>query len=68
MRHRLLLAWIVGFFMLAGSSAWVSAVEKLDRGLIALERDDGTVFLSWRLLDTDSDNIAFKIKRHREGL
>jgi rhamnogalacturonan endolyase len=63
MKCRLLLVWIVGLFVLAGFSAGVLGVEKLDRGLIALERDDGSVFLSWRLLDTDSDDIAFKIKR-----
>lgn len=63
MKCRLLLNWMVGLFVLIGFSAGVSGAEKLDRGLIALERKDGSVFLSWRLLDTDSDDIAFQVKR-----
>jgi rhamnogalacturonan endolyase len=49
--------------VLFGFSADISGAEKLDRGLIALEREDGSVFLSWRLLDIDSNEIAFKVKR-----
>ena len=63
MKFQILLPWIVGTFVLIGFSADVCGVEKLDRGLFALEREDGSVFLSWRLLDTDSDDIAFKVKR-----
>ncbi|MHC4326472.1 MAG: rhamnogalacturonan endolyase family protein, partial [Planctomycetota bacterium] len=63
MMFRSLLNWIIGFLLLAGFSAGVSGAEKLDRGLIALEREDGSVFLSWRLLDTDSDGTAFIVKR-----
>jgi rhamnogalacturonan endolyase len=54
---------MVGLIILVGFSAGVSGTEKPDRGLIALEREDGSVFLSWRLLDTDSDDIAFQVKR-----
>jgi len=63
MKCRSLLNWMVGLFVLFGFSAGVSGAEKLDRGLIALEREDGSVFLSWRLLSTDSDDIAFQVKR-----
>jgi len=63
MKRRLLLNLVVGFFVLAGFSAGVPGAEKLDRGFVALESEDGSVFLSWRSLDTDSDDIAFKIKR-----
>jgi len=58
-----LLNWIIGLFVILGFSACVSGIEKLDRGLIALECEDGSVFLSWRLLNNDSDDIAFQIKR-----
>jgi rhamnogalacturonan endolyase len=40
-------------------------MENLDRGLVALEREDGSVFLGWRLLDSDPEDIAFQIRRHR---
>ena len=48
------------------SLVWVfvaSGAERLDRGLIALQRDDGSVFLSWRLLDDDPVDITFRIAR-----
>ena len=63
MKRRSLLNWMVGLIVLVGFSAGASGAEKLDRGLVALEREDGSVFLSWRLLDTDSDDIAFQVKR-----
>jgi rhamnogalacturonan endolyase len=63
MKFRSLLNLMVGLLVLFGFYTGVSGAEKLDRGLIALEREDGSVFLSWRLLDTDSDDIAFQVKR-----
>ncbi len=63
MKCRSLLSGMVGLCVLVGFSAGVSGAEKLDRGLIAFECKDGSVFLSWRLLDTDSDDIAFQVKR-----
>ena len=63
MKFRSLLNWMVGLFVLFSFSAGVSGAEKLDRGLIALEREDGSVFLSWRLLDSDPEDIAFEIWR-----
>jgi len=48
-----------------GIPGW--GAEKLDRGLVALERQDGSVFLSWRLLETDPDDIAFQVKRRDSG-
>ncbi len=41
--------------------------EKLDRGLIALQRDDGSVFLSWRLLRDDPPDVTFRVCRRRPG-
>lgn len=43
-----------------------SAAERLGRGLVALECERG-VFLSWRLLATDPENIRFHIFR-RDGI
>ncbi|MFA9187080.1 T9SS type A sorting domain-containing protein [Flavobacterium sp. FBOR7N2.3] len=39
-------------------------VEFLDRGLIAVQKTSGTVFLSWRLLGDDPSNIAFDVYRN----
>lgn len=43
--------------------AAVQAEESLGRGLVALQRDDGSVFLSWRMLDEDADGQAFTLRR-----
>ena len=62
MRCSFWVIWI-GFSLLFALSGSVSGVEKLDRGLVAVEREDGSVFLSWRLLETDADGIAFEVGR-----
>ncbi|WP_116126152.1 Ig-like domain-containing protein [Lewinella sp. IMCC34183] len=38
-------------------------MEKLNRGLVALESDDG-VFLSWRRLATDPEGISYQLYRN----
>ena len=63
MRCRLFFAEMIGLFLLFTLSIPVSGVEKLDRGLVALEREDGSVFLSWRLLDSDPEEMAFRVGR-----
>lgn len=40
------------------------AMEKLDRGLVAMQGKNG-VFLSWRLFGTDPKDVAFDL--HRDG-
>lgn len=51
----------------AGSGAGLPPrqMEYLDRGLVAVKVDNG-VFLSWRMLGTDPDDIAFNI--YRDGV
>ena len=39
--------------------------ERLDRGLVALPCPGGKVHVSWRLLDTDPENVAFDLYRRR---
>lgn len=38
-------------------------MEKLGRGVVALHQGDGKVFVSWRLLGTDPDGVAFRVYR-----
>jgi len=38
-------------------------MEKLDRGVVAVHQPDGKVFVSWRLLATDPDGVAFNVYR-----
>src|SRR6185436_11936687 len=42
-------------------------MEKLGRGLVAMVRADGKVYLSWRLLGTDAEKIAFNVYRTTPG-
>ncbi len=43
------------------------ALEKLDRGLVAVRTQDGKVYLGWRLLDGDAPEIAFDLYRVAGG-
>jgi rhamnogalacturonan endolyase len=44
-------------------------MERLSRGVVAVKNADGDVFVSWRLLGTDPDAIAFRVFRQQgEGL
>ena len=38
-------------------------MERLDRGVVAVQQPDGKVFVSWRLLADDAPNVAFNIYR-----
>ena len=63
MSSRFWFTWIIGLSVLFSCISVVSGVEKLDRGLVAVEREDGSVFLSWRLLDTDAKGISYVLTR-----
>lgn len=38
-------------------------MEKLGRGVVAINQGEGKVFISWRMLGTDPENIAFNVYR-----
>ena len=42
-------------------------MEILGRGVVAIHQPDGRVFVSWRLLGTDPENIAFNLYQKSEG-
>jgi rhamnogalacturonan endolyase len=70
MGHRIiLLALIVALVSQAWSAPANAAdhpprqMERLGRGLVAIHQGEGKVFLSWRLLGTDPDGIAFHVDR-----
>src|SRR5437762_12503848 len=41
----------------------VRQMEALGRGVVAIHKGDGKVFVSWRLLGTDPDAVAFDVYR-----
>jgi len=63
MRFRVLLVYAIVLSMFFILSVTVLGAEKFDRGLVALECKDGSVFISWRLLKEDPQDIAFEIRR-----
>lgn len=67
----------IGLVALAGiliQRAWNSTasaqrqMEPLGRGVVAVPQDDGKVFVGWRLLGTDPDDIAFNLYRSTPGV
>jgi rhamnogalacturonan endolyase len=42
-------------------------MEHLERGLIALGRDDGSIFVSWRWLGTEPNDAGFNLYRTVDG-
>ncbi|MBN1339426.1 MAG: hypothetical protein JXA03_08885 [Bacteroidales bacterium] len=41
--------------------------EKIDRGVVALNVDEGKVYVGWRLLKSDPENVAFNVYRKDKG-
>ena len=42
-------------------------MEYLDRGVVAVQQGEGKVFVSWRMLGTDPEDIAFNLYRVTDG-
>ncbi|MBM4103197.1 MAG: silent information regulator protein Sir2 [Planctomycetes bacterium] len=51
----------------AGSSVGQRQIEKIDRGMVAIAQSDGTVYLGWRLLNTDPQTVGFNLYRQTAG-
>ncbi len=41
--------------------------EKINRGMLALNIGDGSVYLGWRLLKSDPEDVAFNVYRSNAG-
>ncbi len=55
---------VLPVLILAVSSVFAQRqMENLERGIIALRQSTDSVFVSWRMLGTDPDNIAFNVYR-----
>lgn len=42
-------------------------MEKLSRGLVAVRANENNAFVSWRLLDSDPENVSFNLYREYKG-
>ena len=58
------LAIAIGMILIfTGSIHAQRQMEKLGRGVVAINQGDGKVYVGWRMLGTDPDNIAFNVYR-----
>ncbi|HUT89485.1 MAG TPA: hypothetical protein VMY37_08315 [Thermoguttaceae bacterium] len=63
MRHGLFVAAVL---MLLSSAALAQVAEKLDRGLVAMRQADGSLYVGWRLLESDPTDVAFHVYRQTD--
>ena len=68
---RLLAAVLAACGLFFSSAAIATAaprqMERLGRGLVAVPQDDGRVYVGWRLLGTDPEDIGFNLYRVTDG-
>jgi rhamnogalacturonan endolyase len=57
------LGLIAAVVCVCGLAGLCTAVEKLDRGLIAVRQEDGSVYIGWRLLQSDAKDVGFDLRR-----
>ena len=63
MRHVL---FAVVAFMLFSSASLAQVAEKLDRGIVAVRQADGSMYVGWRLLESDPADVAFHVYRQTD--
>ncbi len=63
----LILFLFLAIFSILSVTPKVYARERLDRGVVALPRSGGEVYLSWRLLTSDPEDIAFNVYRSEQA-
>jgi rhamnogalacturonan endolyase len=54
---------MVALLILATSASAQRQMEKLGRGVVAVNQGEGKAFVSWRLLGTEPDSIGFNVYR-----
>ncbi|CAN5264931.1 rhamnogalacturonan lyase [soil metagenome] len=58
---------LVGLLCMINTVYAQRLMEKLNRGIVAVRTSPNEVFVSWRLLVTDPDNVAFNLYRTVKG-
>ena len=59
-------SFIAAVFMLLSSAALAQVAEQLDRGLVAMRQADGSLYVGWRLLESDPPGVAFHVYRQTD--
>jgi rhamnogalacturonan endolyase len=64
MKKYILFPFIASFLFLTGSMLSAQRLmENLDRGVVAVRKDNDSVFVSWRMLGNETDEIVFNVYR-----
>jgi len=63
MNIKIFIFCLIGFTFYSGAIFAQRQMEKLGRGLIAVRQNNDSVYVSWRVLGTDPDDIAFNLYR-----
>lgn len=58
---------VLTFFFIFNSSTAQRMMENLDRGVIAMRMNEDSVYVGWRLLGTEPDQISFNVYRQTEN-
>ncbi len=53
----------VSLMIFCGSPHGKSGGERLDRGVVAMSKEEGVVYVGWRLLSSDPEDIGFNVYR-----
>ena len=62
-QRKILLFLTFCFFLLNNNIHAQRVMERLSRGVVAVNEGNGKVYVSWRMLVTDPDDVAFNIYR-----
>ena len=63
----LAIGWLVWCATCSATALAQRQMEQLGRGLVALHADERSVFVSWRLLGNDPEEVAFNVYRAAGG-
>jgi rhamnogalacturonan endolyase len=63
MHAKLIHFWYRTVIICLGFAPACGAIEKLDRGVVAVKQEDGSVYLGWRLLSSDPKETGFIVHR-----
>ena len=61
------IVFVITGFMFCNSAMGQYNMEFLTRGVHAVKNDNGGVFVSWRLLGTEDNSLAFNLYRTSKG-
>jgi rhamnogalacturonan endolyase len=60
------IAFMLGIFFLSTNTLHAQRqMENLARGVVAVNQDDGKVYIGWRMFGTDPEKIAFNVYRDK---